>query len=73
MLSYSCLASLFMNGVNVFRVIIFARHECLWLVDSPEWQEGNVLAEREGEVPSFVSYHLFQWLQYRVIKRVSVC
>jgi len=36
MLSYSCLAILFMNGINVFRVIIFSRHKRLWLVDSQE-------------------------------------
>jgi hypothetical protein len=73
MLSYSRLAILFMNGINVFRVIIFSRHKRLWLVDNPEWQQGNVLVDREGEVPSFVGYHLFQWLQYGVIKRVSFC
>ena len=73
MLSYNCLASLFMNGGAVFRVINFSRHKRLWLVDNTGWQEGNVLVDKEGEFPRFVSYHLFQCLQHMVIKHVSVC
>lgn len=48
---------------RICSVLIFSRHKRLWLVDNPEWQEENVLVDREGEVPGFVSYHLFQWLQ----------
>jgi hypothetical protein len=62
-----------MNVGTVSRVIIFTRHMRLWLVDNSDYQEWNVLADTEEEAPSFVSYHLFQCLQYRVIKRVSVC
>jgi hypothetical protein len=62
-----------MNVGTVSRVIIFTKHMRLLLVHSSEYQEWNILVYTEEEAPSFVSFHLFQWLQYRVIKRVSVC